>query len=228
MPNTDIATIAASINQRLGQIQAAQTAAEGAITAATVSAVVAAIAAVLSFVGVFLTARVARRNGFIQTRATQQLKHADFRQTWINALREEMARFLALTAELITDAKKEPAVIQSMAMILLRMNSRDKEYGGLIDALDEVLDAAKAMPGGKSYGVAAGDYLIICQRILKSEWETTRDAMLEEPPEWGSIRPAQTAPSALPIRMPKHLDVKPATSITASTHQPPPPAAERP
>lgn len=228
MPNTDIATIAASINQRLGQIQAAQTAAEGAITAATVSAVVAAIAAVLSFIGVFLTARVARRNGFIQTRATQQLKHADFRQTWINALREEMARFLALTAELITDAKKEPAVIQSMAMILLRMNSRDKEYDGLIDALDEVLDAAKATPGIKPYGAAAGDYLIICQRILKSEWETTRDAMLEEPPEWGSTRSAETAPSASPIRMPKHLDAKPATEITSGTHQPPPTAAEQP
>lgn len=205
MPSTDIATVAASINQRLGQIQAAQTAAEGAITAATVSAVVAAIAALLSFIGVFLTARVARRNGFIQTRATQQLKHADFRQNWINALREEMARFLSLTAELITDASNEPAVIQSMALILLRINSRDKEYDGLIDALDEILDAAKAAPDGKSYGKAAGDYLIICQRILKSEWETTRDAMLEEPPEWGANLSAESAPSALPIRMPKHL-----------------------
>lgn len=221
MLSTDFATVAASINQRLGQIQAAQTAAEGAVTAATVSAVVAAIAALLSFVGVFLTAMVSRRNGFIQTRATQQLKHADFRQIWINALREEMARFLSLTAELITDASKEPAVIQSMTMILLRMNSRDKEYDRLIDALDEVLDASKTAPGGKSYGDAAGNYLIICQRILKSEWETTRDAMLEEPPGWGASRSSEAAPSALPIRMPKHLDVNPATENTTGANQAP-------
>lgn len=130
-----------------------------------------------------------------------------------------MARFLSLTAELVTDVNKEPAVIQSMALILLRMNSRDKEYDKLIDALDEVLVAAKATPGCKPYGEAAGDYLIICQRILKGEWEATRDAMLEEPPEWGAKRSAELAPSSSPIRMPKHLDVTPTTDNTPGALQ---------
>lgn len=206
MSTPDFVAVAASINQRLAQIEAAQTAAHGAITAATVTAVVAAVAALLSLGGVILTAWVARRNGFIQTRATQQLKHADFRQAWINGLREEMARYLSRTAEYVADRANEPKVIESMAMILLRMNSRDKEYDGLVVALDEVLDAAQGRLVGKTYGEAAGDYLIICQRILKCEWETTRIAMLEEPPMWGSDIRKEPDPSAPKVRMPRHLD----------------------
>lgn len=205
MSAQDFSAVAVSINNRLAQIAAAQTSAKATVEAASTTATVAAVAAFLSLCGVLLTAWVARRNGFIQTRATQQLKHADFRQAWINGLREEMARFLSLTAEYVTDPTKQPSVIQSMAMILLRMNSRDKEYDGLVEALDEVLDAASGGIAPKSYNDAAGDYLIICQRILKSEWETTRIAMLEEPPKWGADVPAALVEAAPKVRMPRHL-----------------------
>lgn len=211
MPAPDFYTVSTSINQRLGQIEAAQTTANATLWVAGV----AAIAACLSFLGVFLTVRVLRRNGFIQARASQQLKHADFRQAWIDKLRDEMANFLKLATDRMSKPSLEPQVIQSMALILLRIDRKDIHYDTLIDALDEVLDATATPPKGvKSYGAAAGDYLMVCQGILKREWETTKKQMHEEPPEWrkagNQVTPDATSHPAPPatstkIKMPRHL-----------------------
>lgn len=187
----ELATIVASLNQRLGAIEAAQTAAQGAVHAALITAVVAAVAALLSFCGVLFNTAVLRRNGFVQTRATQQLKHAEFRQAWINALREEMARFLLLAVQTSTGAKKKSEAIHSMAMILMRMNRTDKHYDELVENMDRMLersgrgDAANAIAPGTN---PTADYLLTCQKILKNEWETTRTQMLEKPPRWRSAK----------------------------------------
>lgn len=216
MPDPTFVAVAASINQRLGAIEAAQTAAGATVNAAMITAVVAAVAAALSFCGVVFNAFVLRRNGFVQTRATQQLKHAEFRQAWINALREEMARFHLLTAQSNEHPGKEPEVIQSMAMILMRMNRRDMHYDELVENMDRMIESTgERLRSGKpvAHPDAAADFLLTCQKILKREWETTRTGMLEKPPKWRTAEELAGERSDNEeehiSRVPRHLKLRP-------------------
>ena len=111
------------------------------------------------------------QNGFVQTRATQQLKHAEFRQAWINALREEMARFLLLAVQTSTGAKKKSEAIHSMAMILMRMNRTDKHYDELVE---NMVGSRGATLGSATIGTNAGGVLCrISRRQVNTCWEQT-------------------------------------------------------
>jgi hypothetical protein len=220
----DLATIAASINARLATLGAAQKGADAAIAAAERTSTYALIAACVALAGVLITAFVTWRNGYLQARVSQQLKHADFRQTWINALREEMARFQLLTAQSRTDADKFANLAQSMSMILLRMDRNDEDYDRLVGKMDEVMDLIEAGRAGSAAApsiTAASDLLLICQDILKREWDVTKDEMNRTPLIWPFDRKATATLEAKrkgrvaavakrrdgkPAAVPRHLD----------------------
>lgn len=183
----DLAALAASINARLATLGAAQKNADAVLAAAERTSNYALAAAVIAVMGVLVTAFVTWRNGYLQARVSQQLKHAEFRQTWINALREEMARFQLLTAQSATDAKKGAELVQSMSMILLRMDRNDEDYDRLVVKMDEVVDNVAARRDGTSavpHPSAASDLLLICQDVLKREWDVTKQEMNRTPLIW--------------------------------------------
>lgn len=201
----DLVAIAASINARLATLGAAQKNAEAAITAAERTSNYALAAAAIAVIGVLITALVTWRNGHLQVRVAQQLKHAEFRQTWINALREEMARFQLLTAQSLRDPNKDAELVQSMSMILLRMDRADKDYDRLVETMDGVVGAVvgdvaadvggdvvecKSSTGDAGRGTAPTDLLLICQDILKREWDVTKAEMNRTPVIWPSERKA--------------------------------------
>jgi hypothetical protein len=88
-------TILVSVAQNATEITAAQTTANATLRAAETAEHYAWIGACLALGGAVLAAIVAKRNGYLQARTTQQLKHAEFRQVWINWLRDEMANYQA-------------------------------------------------------------------------------------------------------------------------------------
>ncbi len=221
----DLAAVAASINARLATLGAAQKSADAAIAAADRTSTYALIAACVALAGVLITAFVTWRNGYLQARVSQQLKHADFRQTWINSLREEMARFQLLIAQSRTDADKFADLAQSMSMIMLRMDRSDEDYDRLVWKMDEVMDVIEAARAGRTPppgSTAASDLLLICQDILKREWDVTKDEMNRTPLIWPFDRKAATALEekrkarvaavakrrvGKPAAVPRHLDL---------------------
>lgn len=187
------AAVRAALVQQAGALKAAQETANATRKAAETAANMAWWAAVLALCGAVFGGLVAWRNGWLQTRTTQQIKHADYRQAWIDKLREEMARFTRLAAENDGKDVADGKVKESMSTIVLRMDKDDPEYGELTRLMGVVADksfaskntedteAAKAARSDANDGIA--EFLLVSQRILKREWEVTKRDMHATP--WG-------------------------------------------
>ena len=63
---------------------------QATVRGAQITSAAALAAACIALVAAIITALVALRNGYLTVRTTVQVKHADFRQAWINSLRDEM------------------------------------------------------------------------------------------------------------------------------------------
>ena len=175
-PVSDAAIRAAFVTQA-GVIKASEQTADATRKAAETSAHYAFIAACLALVGAVFGGLVAWRNGWLTTRTTQQVKHADYRQSWIDKLREEMARFTRLASEF-----KDPELRESLSIIVLRMDKDDPEY----DELTRLMQAIAGASSSKNLTALANntaDFLEVSQRILKREWEVTKHDMHTTP--WG-------------------------------------------
>lgn len=175
-PVSDAAIRAAYVTQA-GAIKASEQTANATKKAAETSAQYAFIAACLALVGAVFGGLVAWRNGWLTTRTTQQLKHADYRQAWIDKLREEMARFTRLASEF-----KDPELRESLSIIVLRMDKDDPEYDELTRLMQAIL-AASSTKNATPLVNNTADFLAVSQRILKREWEVTKQDMHTTP--WG-------------------------------------------
>jgi hypothetical protein len=182
--------ILVSVAQNATEITAAQTTANATLRAAETAAHYAWIGACLALGGAVLAAIVAKRNGYLQARTTQQLKHAEFRQVWINRLRDEMANYQARASEPgATDERIELG--ESIFTVLMLMDRNDPDYGRLaaqIRAVERLSGDAKA-PNSQAALTEAkltdhADLLGICQDILTREWEVTKAEMHETPWDW--------------------------------------------
>lgn len=121
------------------QTAAAQTTAAATLHAAQIAAAFAVIAAVISLLGAIVNALVARRNAIVQARTAQQVKHAEFRQEWINVLREQMSKFQALAYSDPSQASSDPKVAEAMLRVVMQMNPRDPNYPRLTDLMYDVM-----------------------------------------------------------------------------------------
>ena len=153
---------------------------EASIRAAQISAQVALIAAIVAFVSAIIAGIVALRNGYLSVRSSAAIKHADFRQQWINKLRDEMANFQALAinydhaAERSAEKDKhEKEVVKSMATVLMLMNRKDPDYQLLVDHMNDVVVGNSEAEMAKFFDAYA-DMVALCQEILKREWEVTK------------------------------------------------------
>ncbi|MBR6123890.1 hypothetical protein IKQ19_09915 [Candidatus Saccharibacteria bacterium] len=97
------------------------------------------------------------------------LKIAEFRQQWINDLRNSMAEFQSYGAL----PGNNPTRIRDFYLlgtkIELLMNPDDEDYGALHETLEAFYDAETKTENEK-FSVDE-KYVKVCQRILKREWE---------------------------------------------------------
>ncbi len=191
-PPVSDAEVRAAFVTQAGAIKASERTADATKKAAETSAHYAFIAACLALVGALFGGLVAWRNGWLTTRTTQQIKHADYRQAWIDKLREEMARFRRLAAENDGTVICDAVVKESMSTIVLRMDKDDPDYGELTRLMGVVADRSfasrnkedeKAKEARDAANDAIADFLLVSQRILKREWEVTKRDLHATP--WG-------------------------------------------
>jgi uncharacterized protein YdaU (DUF1376 family) len=180
-PVSDAALRAAFV-QQAGALASAQKTADATKAAAETAARNARWAAILALIGAFFGGVVAWRNGWLQTRTTQQIKHADYRQAWIDKLREELARFTRLAAENDATPAADGKVKESMSVIVLRMDKDDPEYEALTRLMGDVADLSAKQKHDEA-NTAIAEFLKVSQRILKREWEVTKRDMHTTP--WG-------------------------------------------
>jgi hypothetical protein len=109
-----------------------------------------------------------------QTKLNAKSKIAEFRQAWINNLRDAMAK--VMRQELGAPAQSE--VIEATAKIQLLMNKKDGRYPQLTECLKEYAIAMKS--GDQRYD--SSKLLEVCQDILKNEWEVLKKELLELKP----------------------------------------------
>jgi hypothetical protein len=115
-----------------------------------------------------MTARANNKAADRQRDLTHQLKLADFRQAWINDMRNDFAIYTVHTWDESlnegAEAKKERVAAQ--ARILMRMNENDPDYEALLASL---LDPV-ARPEEDHRALFE-----IGRRVLKREWERLKD-----------------------------------------------------
>lgn len=97
------------------------------------------------------------------------LKIAEFRQRWINDLRNAMAEFQSYGALPENDPTKIRDFYLLGTKIELLMNPNDEDYEALHETLEAFYDAGTRTENEK-FSVDE-KYVKICQRILKREWE---------------------------------------------------------
>ena len=128
------------------------------------------IAALIAFGGVTLTIVLQWRNFTKQLRSAHALKVAEMRQAWINSLRDAMSKFQSYGVTPGIAHISEREFYEYGTRIELLMNPKDPDYQKLHDCLykflsaDDVLNKFSANP----------DFINVCQRILKREWDTLK------------------------------------------------------
>lgn len=108
-----------------------------------------------------------------QTKLNAKAKIAEFRQAWINNLRNEMARVMAFGYE--EDHLTTKDAIEAVAKVFLLMNRRDPRYDRLSSSMNQYVKAMKA----KDTGHSTSELMTLCQDILKDEWEVLKRELLE-------------------------------------------------
>lgn len=181
-PALSDAAVRGALIQQAGALEAAAKTAQATKAAAQTAATNAWWAAILALGGAVFTAFVAWRNGWLTARTTQQMKHADFRQKWIDSLREDMAHFTGVATEVVSEEAKEGKMRQLMSAIVLRMNKHDPEYHELIRQMVVIANASAEKSLSKKPEILS-EFLLVSQRVLKREWEVTKIEMHATP--WG-------------------------------------------
>lgn len=97
------------------------------------------------------------------------LKIAEFRQAWINSLRDEMAEFQSYGVHPNTDPTEERIFYKLGTKIELLMNPDDPDYPALQQQMYRFLQVADGDTIDK-YSQNA-EFVELCQKILKREWD---------------------------------------------------------
>jgi Flp pilus assembly protein TadB len=146
---------------------------------AVIVGVVSALGLVLSSI---LTSRASDRAAKLaqqsiehQTRLNAKAKVAEFRQAWINNLRDAMAKFVRLSNAGVKADKDE--LTETMMHIELLMNRRDQRYPELRKYMADFVRTV--MGKGTGEDVRFQEFIHICQDILKEEWEVLKKELLE-------------------------------------------------
>ena len=98
----------------------------------------------------------------------RQLKVSEFRQQWINELRDEFAEFIVLTGKLFRGGQIDLFECYAhLSKLRMRMNPSDPNFQELM----EILQTASTTKDLQKLAEAHGALALLGQKILKSEWE---------------------------------------------------------
>jgi hypothetical protein len=135
------------------------------------------IAAVSFALGSFLTAWFAKQSAVLALKGVERqlalsgaLKIAEFRQQWINTLRDSMSELQALA---VTEGSEAPEFHRLGLKIDLLMNRKDPRYSELHGYIASFMRADNE----RERWQCSADYTIVCQDILKTEWEVLKNAL---------------------------------------------------
>ena len=103
------------------------------------------------------------------------MKVADFRQNWINSLRDELAQFQSYGVYPHHDPTKDREFFRLGTKIELLMNPSDPDYQELQQRMYGFLNSASSDSATK-YSQNT-EFVVLCQRILKREWERLKKDM---------------------------------------------------
>ena len=145
-----------------------------AVLVAIISGIFGLCAVLGNWLNASLAARISRKNAELQARLTANVTLAEFRQKWSDSLREDMAKFLALSVrDNVRDATSESAeeLFNVATKIKLRVHSGDKNFKELMSSIEGLTLPSEPQKIGKH----VKEYTIICQKILKAEWDVLRD-----------------------------------------------------
>jgi hypothetical protein len=128
------------------------------------------VAALIAFIGVALTLSFSWRNANKQLRSAHTLKVAEMRQQWINSLRDAMSKYQSYGVTPGVSHTTERQFYECGTRIELLMNPKDPDYAELHNCLYAFL----AADGIREKYSANPDFVEICQRILKREWDNLK------------------------------------------------------
>lgn len=131
--------------------------------------------------GALITSFVTRRNAKEASALASRSKLADFREAWLNRLRDAIAELGAETLSgSIDSGRLNKQRIHELAIkIRLLMNRRDPRY----ESLHELLLAASTAKAEDESDAVISNLTKIAQDILKTEWETLKYDLEYEPPK---------------------------------------------
>lgn len=153
-------------------ISAATVTGAATIVAASAAFISALGAAAFAFLASWLNNKTAKSNAILQAKIAQRLKHAEFRQKWIDDLRKSMIDFQVA----VFDREKNSSasdVLRHAGEILLRFNPADQRYKDLRICTDEMLSTDKKKDP-ENWTKNHANFLKISQKILKAEWEVLK------------------------------------------------------
>lgn len=127
------------------------------------AALLAVIAAAWSTVAALI---IHKRNVEIQV----ALREADFRQEWIDKLRDAMSEFQSYGVTPELNQRLDRKFYELGTKIELLMNPKDVKYPELKRNLYRFLNATSI---GEKYTINP-EYIEVCQKILKTEWEVLK------------------------------------------------------
>jgi hypothetical protein len=139
-----------------------------------------AMGTVFTFLTVWVSGRNAGANARRQNELAARMKLADFRQAWINELRNCFSDFQS------RGIIREPMEVREMQRIAFKirllMNKKDVNYGSLDSLIRRLLDNADQQASMK----IVEEMTPVCQGILKEEWEVLKRDLSYNAPLKGS------------------------------------------
>lgn len=111
---------------------------------------------------------------------TKQSKVSEFRQEWINALRDDVALLITHTLEIhATDGIKEAAssfakIHETTARIQLRLNPEEQESISMFTAMSNLREAIHSVADFAQVNARVEELIRATQVVLKKEWRRVK------------------------------------------------------
>lgn len=140
-----------------------------AILAALIAASAALGSAIFAFIAALINSRIARKNAILSAQIAQRTKRADFRQAWIDKLRESLVKThigFANPGGLVKDDAEHAL------RTLLLVNRNDPDYGRLRDCIFKMTN--KKSLSADEIDKVGREMIEVSQDLLKREWNVVK------------------------------------------------------
>jgi hypothetical protein len=139
------------------------------------------IGALIALSGVVVTLRVSRQNAKEQNGLASRMKLADFREKWLNNLRDTISELVGvlLSVQDVSQRVELRRAFELATKTKLLMNKGDVRYPELISILEAIINHDNSASRYK----LANDLENLTQDILKAEWGVLKRDLEYEPPK---------------------------------------------